>query len=376
MILLFKDVRKRLENRNIKLIGEYINTKTKTKWKCLVKECGYEWETIPISIFQGHGCPSCSKINKSKKEFCIRELSKRKIKLAGKYVNAETKTKWKCLVKGCGYEWETKPKYIFSGHGCHRCSKREHVTKEMCVMRLKKRKIKLIGEYKNTYKNTKWLCLVDGCKWVASPKTIMNGHGCPKCANKERVTKKICINRIKGRNIKLIGKYNGSREKTQWLCLSDGHKWITTPHNIFNGNGCPKCNASKGELFVNKWLEDQSIEFVPQKRFIDCRNKKPLPFDFFVPLFNTLIEYHGEQHFKHIKHFGGKMSFKETKHNDAIKLKYAKDKGFNFIQLDYTMDAKTMESLLSTMIVKDPLNLDPSKWAEACEKMGCKRVDY
>jgi hypothetical protein len=27
-------------------------------------------------------------------------------------------------------------------------------------------------------------------------------------------------------------------------------------------------------------------------------------------------------------------------------------------------------------IMKDPLDVDPSKWSKACEKMGCERVDF
>ena len=55
-----------------------------------------------------------------------------------------------------------------------------------------------------------------------------------------------------------------------------------------------------------------------QKRFNDCKNKQPLPFDFYINNTNIIhlndtiisidlfcIEYDGEQHFRSIEFFGG-----------------------------------------------------------------------
>jgi len=47
------------------------------------------------------------------------------------------------------------------------------------------------------------------------------------------------------------------------------------------------------------------IEYIKQKRFEKCRNKLPLPFDFYLPNENICIEYDGIQHFKPIDYFGG-----------------------------------------------------------------------
>lgn len=46
-------------NKNIEILGEYVNNKTKIHAKCNV--CGYEWNVVPASLLNGHGCPKCSR---------------------------------------------------------------------------------------------------------------------------------------------------------------------------------------------------------------------------------------------------------------------------------------------------------------------------
>lgn len=47
-----------LLNKDIEIIGDYVNSKTKIKCKC--KKCNNIWETTPDVLTRGFGCPSCS----------------------------------------------------------------------------------------------------------------------------------------------------------------------------------------------------------------------------------------------------------------------------------------------------------------------------
>ena len=50
-------------NKNINLIGEYVNTRTKTDHMCSI--CDYIWQPKPTSIIHDkQGCPQCAKRNK------------------------------------------------------------------------------------------------------------------------------------------------------------------------------------------------------------------------------------------------------------------------------------------------------------------------
>ena len=63
-------------------------------------------------------------------------------------------------------------------------------------------------------------------------------------------------------------------------------------------NKCRTCSAkiSNGELLIKQYLDSRNIKYEAEKRFCDCRDKKPLPFDFYLNDFNVLIEFDGEQH--------------------------------------------------------------------------------
>ena len=47
------------KNRNIAVIGEYVNNKTKILAECRI--CGNRWSVVPASLLNGHGCPVCAK---------------------------------------------------------------------------------------------------------------------------------------------------------------------------------------------------------------------------------------------------------------------------------------------------------------------------
>ena len=79
-------------------------------------------------------------------------------------------------------------------------------------------------------------------------------------------------------------------------------------HHIQKKQGCKKCNESKGEKEISSILSENKLTFTRQKRFKDCRNINPLPFDFYLPEKNICVEFDGEQHFMVKKHWGGEKS--------------------------------------------------------------------
>lgn len=74
-------------------------------------------------------------------------------------------------------------------------------------------------------------------------------------------------------------------------------------------------------LLVN-YFKSLNVEFDEQKRFSDCKNSKGsdmLPFDFYIPKYNTLIEYDGLHHFEPIN--GGAAKKNLNLHKKMMKLK-------------------------------------------------------
>lgn len=109
---------------------------------------------------------------------------------------------------------------------------------------------------------------------------------------------------------------------------------LTTKHTM----SCGCLNKSKGEMFIEEILKENNIKYIPQKRFDDCRNIKPLPFDFYLPDEITCVEYDGQQHEYPVEYWGGEEKLQQQKINDSIKNEYCKEKGIRLIRIPYTMN--------------------------------------
>ena len=123
----------------------------------------------------------------------------------------------------------------------------------------------------------------------------------------------------------------------------------------FEGNGCPMCQNSKGEMKIKKYLMDNNIKYEPQKRFKDCRDKKPLPFDFYLPDYNMCIEFDGEQHFKPVRFYNmswehAEKAFQRTVNHDNIKNEYCKNNNIKLIRISY-INIKNVDIILNNLLM-------------------------
>ena len=123
-------------------------------------------------------------------------------------------------------------------------------------------------------------------------------------------------------------------------------KIICKDHGIFEqvptshlrGDGCLKCNKSKGNNRILEYLNENNIEFIEEKTLTDCVNKKKLPFDFYLPHKNILIEFDGKQHYEPIEYFGGINSLKSQIKRDLIKREYCENNNILLIIIRYDDD--------------------------------------
>lgn len=109
---------------------------------------------------------------------------------------------------------------------------------------------------------------------------------------------------------------------------------------------CPKCSKSQSsyEYKVEKELKNLSVTFEKEFVFKDCRNPKTnhvLFFDFYLPDKNAVIEVHGPQHFEYFHHYGKTTkdkieNFNETQMRDKIKEEYAKQNKIKYLMIHYS----------------------------------------
>lgn len=110
---------------------------------------------------------------------------------------------------------------------------------------------------------------------------------------------------------------------------------------------------SLGEQHIIDILKEQNIIFEKEKTFENLINPETnykLRYDFYLPGYNRLIEFDGEQHYKYktyISSWNNKENFEKTQQNDIIKNNYAKEHKISLIRIPYTQrDKITIETIL------------------------------
>lgn len=138
---------------------------------------------------------------------------------------------------------------------------------------------------------------------------------------------------------KLLDKgYGSNKEKMTFLC-SCGNEYKCYIGSVLYNNPpairCPRCRGiiSNNELKVKQYLQHKRVKFVTQKKFEDCRLKKPLTFDFYLPDYNTCIEVDGELHYK--KKMQTQEEFEALQKRDEYKNEYCKSHNINLIRIPY-----------------------------------------
>ncbi len=150
------------------------------------------------------------------------------------------------------------------------------------------------------------------------------------------------------RNYFKINNYNcdivensGEERKSKFKFICEcGKEYISTLDEVLNNTKprirCKACSnsISNGEKAIMDWLDKNKIEYIYQYKFNDCRNIKPLPFDFFLPKFNICIEFDGQYHFERQAHTTEKQ-FEYQKMRDNIKTEYCKNNEIKLIRIPY-----------------------------------------
>ena len=346
---------------------DYTNSLNKVNIICPIH--GVFVQTPNDHIHAKSGCPKCGgveKLNTSQFISNAKEIHGDKYDYSlTNYVNNRTPVTIICPIHG---EFQQRP----SGHyryGCNQCGhdltseKKSHTQDEFVALANQK----YDGKYdysKVVYTDSKKYVTI-GCPIHGDFKQMPYHHlqakvGCPKCANilssdKFRKPKEDFINDANiAHNYKYdysLVDYQNTNSKVTIICPKHG-EFTQAPRPHLKGQGCPMCNESRGEKLVNSILIKNNISFNRQKKFKDCHNTKEgkscrrLPFDFYLPNFNTVIEYDGKQHFEPIDAFGGEKGFSMVKKNDKIKNDYCKTNNIKMIRIPYTMKNDDVESYI------------------------------
>ena len=163
------------------------------------------------------------------------------------------------------------------------------------------------GDYNGMNNKMEIYCTKCKKSFYQKPNDHVKGHGCYICSVKKvhkalKYTKKEFETEAKKVHpypfhygYKKV-KYLNSQKPIEIYCPRCKKYFWQKPIDHLRKYGCPYCKKSTGEKIIYTILKKNKINFIEQKKFKDCRNKLPLPFDFYLPDYNLCIEYQGEQH--------------------------------------------------------------------------------
>ena len=183
------------------------------------------------------------------------------------------------------------------------------------------------------------------------------------CYHKQRMSEtnvKDFTGVISSYGVKLLSKdHKDKRGVWYWKCeCFCGNTFVALPAKILNGHttscGCAK--HSSRERLISSLLNKYNIEYKTEYRFSSCKDITYLPYDFFLPDYNTVIEYQGEQHYRPISVFGGDKGFEKCIKHDSMKREYCKENDINLVEIPYSLNDIEIEQLIQTLFIRRDCN--------------------
>lgn len=212
------------------------------------------------------------------------------------------------------------------------------------------------------------------CGNIVNVKTynLMNGNtkscGCYQKEQASKATFKSLVGQRFGK-LEVIERIENCRYGTQYKCKCDcGGIAIVSGNNLRKGdtNSCG-CIKSKGEMVINKWLQQHNIKFIPQyshDKIILNSGRRPF-FDFAIMnddnSVKCFIEYNGIQRYKATSGWNTKENLEATKYRDSQKEEQCKKLNIPLYKIKYT---ENIEEVLEG-IIKESSNAPDMEEVEA-----------
>ena len=175
----------KIKNPKIILINDFLGMKNNSNFKCLI--CDNSFKANSYNIINGiSGCSICSKIDTKKFTNKVNEIHNFNIKVLGEYVNNKTKIEVICNI--CDYKWFTEPRHLIAGNKCLICTRKnsnldKRKTHDDFIKKVKSihhDRITILEEYVNW--KTKIQAKCNKCEHIWSVRaSSLHSSGCPKC---------------------------------------------------------------------------------------------------------------------------------------------------------------------------------------------------
>lgn len=284
--------------------------------------------------------------------------------LSNEYKNADQKLS---LVDNDGYLYYIRAFFIVNGYNARKFYSNNIYTVhniKLWLVKNNKSFILLSDSYCGANNLLQWKCLKCNETFDMSWDQVIVGQNCPYCSGK-KVGLSNCLatknpelakewHPTKNGNLTPYDVTCGTHKKVWWICNLCSEIWnCNISDRTIKHSGCPHCNNSKGELKIRNFLNINNIKYTYQKKYngLNGIGNGKLSYDFYLPKYNLLIEYQGEQHEISIDYFGGEEALLYRKEHDKRKREYAVTNNIKLLEIWYT-DFNNIETIL-----KKELNL-------------------
>jgi hypothetical protein len=271
------------------LSKKYVNSKTKLEWECA---SGHRWKAILGNVRRGSWCPTCA--NRKSGEYhklTIQDMQKIAKSRGGKclskkYININTKLKWKCSK---GHQWKMLP-----------------------------------------------------------AKAKQRGQWCPECTGNVKLTlgKMQAIAKERGGKC-LSKKCVDARTHLEWECRY-GHRWWTTPGAIRFGSWCPECDTGISERICRAYFKQLFGKPFPKSRPRWLKNNfgHQMELDGYCRDLKIAFEHQGEQHYTTTTRFiTSEDALLKRKKDDDEKILLCKKNGIRLIAIPSLFSRTKLEDL-------------------------------
>ena len=282
--------------------------------------------------------------------------------VVGQYVNNKTNIEMHCKIHNIDFK-QIPSKALIGQCGCPICAvikgKRYKKTHRQFVQEMKNinHNIEILGYYNGGNKKIRCKCAQCGTEWSAIPNNLLQGKGCSICGNKRQgkiktKTNEQFLSELKEITTTIIPleNYRGALEKIRVRCIECQREWDVSPHSLLRGTGCLCGCMSYGEKMISQYLTNHSISFNYQQTFdsLNGVGNQPLSYDFYLPIYNLLIEYQGQFH--------DGTAFQQTEtdylrqqEHDKRKRMYAKNHNIPLLEIWY-WDYENIEEILDNIL--------------------------
>lgn len=314
----------------------YVKAHSKIKIKCSIHGI---FEQNPTNHLKGDKCPKCSGRYKTTEEIItkFKEIHNNKYDYSlVDYKFNYIKVSIICPTHG---EFKQLSNNHLKGNGCPKCVGKNKTTDEF----INECNIKHNNKYNyskvNYTINQKKICVICPIHGDFNIRAShhLDGSGCAKCKGLYKTNEEF-INECKlihGENFDYsLVKYKNCKTKVKIICPKHS-LFHQTPSHHLSGEGCPSCNESHGERKIRQYFEKNNVDFIFQHKFKNCRDVRPLPFDFYIPELDTCIEFDGQGHFKKFYFEKDNIELNNRIRRDSIKTKYCLDNSIELIRIRY-----------------------------------------